>query len=184
MIIAPLKPVTPARLLSVTVLAAGCSEVALGVCAMAAPRLASLSVDLIIGFVLLLAGVSEMAFCWEFRSMAGATLRFLRSICFAASGATLLLIPYFGIAALSFVLGALFLSEGVVRLLQASWLTRNRGYVVADGVASLGLGLVILVGWPSSSVFVLGSLVGIRLLLSGLLLLIIGTSLRRTVADC
>ena len=69
---------------------------------------------------------------------------------------------------LTLFIAVLFIVGGLIRL-GVAWLGRFPawGWVVYDGVLSVGLGVVIWVAWPESAMWVLGLLVGIDLLFKG-----------------
>jgi uncharacterized membrane protein HdeD (DUF308 family) len=53
------------------------------------------------------------------------------------------------------------------------------GWLLADGIVSVALGLMIAVHWPSTAAWALGLLVGVSLIFNGLSLLLIGSSAER-----
>jgi uncharacterized membrane protein HdeD (DUF308 family) len=84
------------------------------------------------------------------------------------------------VAALTGVLGALL-------LIQAGLLTATAfqlrpldgwGWFLADAAASLLLGLLILAKWPFSSVWAIGTLVGVSVFMGGVSRIMIATKIR------
>jgi uncharacterized membrane protein HdeD (DUF308 family) len=175
--------ISPQKLLSLSLLVAGCFQIALGIGSIAVPAAGAFAVEIIFGLVMLLAGVSELAFAWEFRVLPRAAWRFLRAACFIVTGGILLAVPLTGIVTLTLLLGFGFVIDGALRLTMASQVESGRAWVILDGVLGILLGFIIFMGWPSDSVFILGTIVGIRLLMSGGMLLLIGTALRRPHFD-
>jgi uncharacterized membrane protein HdeD (DUF308 family) len=60
--------------------------------------------------------------------------------------------------------------EAKVRLIKAvggGWEFRNCGWILFDGIITLILGLMVWRQWPSSSLWVIGTLVGIGMILTG-----------------
>ncbi len=166
------------KLLSRSLKIAGGLLIALGVISIIVPAAAAIAIEAFLGVVFLFTGVGELMFAWEFRAVGGAAWRFLRAAGFFAAGVLLLIFPLVGIGALALVLGILFMTDGILRLLVASHLERNRGFVIFDGILGILLGFVILMGWPGNSAWVIGILVGIRLLLTGIVLWTIGSAFR------
>ena len=113
------------------------------------------------------------------RSADGSAWRFLRSVCFLATGGILLALPLTGIVTLALVLGFGFMIDGAFRLTLAAKIDRSRRWLFMDGVLGILLGVIILMGWPADSVFILGTLVGIRLIMAGCVMLMIGAAMRR-----
>lgn len=78
--------------------------------------------------------------------------------------------PIEGVAALTGVLGTFLIFQAIV-LIVTAFQTRpveGWGSFLADGVASLLLGLLILARWPSSSTWAIGTLIGLAALISGI----------------
>ncbi len=55
----------------------------------------------------------------------------------------------------------------------------SSGWVLFDGIITLFLGILIWRQWPSSSVWVIGTLVGISLMFSGISRLMLSVAARR-----
>ena len=159
---------------------AGWFLILLGIAAIVGFPTAAVAIDLWLGFVLLLAGTGQLVYAWNLRTHSGSVWRFLWAICYLLAGSVLLLNPPSGIVTLAFVLGVLFLVEGVFRFFLAAQLTTHRLLLVADGVLVIAIGAVILSGWPADSTWVVGVLVGIRLIVSGILLLTVGPPFQNT----
>jgi uncharacterized membrane protein HdeD (DUF308 family) len=96
------------------------------------------------------------------------------------AGLYMLALPVAGVVALTLVLAIYIAVEGVFELVIFSFLRRLRGAVwfLIDGLVSLLLAGLIFFGWPSSSLWALGTLVGISLLISGIARLTLPLGLR------
>lgn len=95
----------------------------------------------------------------------------------AALGVIFFAIPKIGIEVLTMLAVTGFLAEGVVSVvygLRISERTRGWGWMVASGVASLIVGLIVLFGWPETATWLLGLLLGINFLTTGIALLALG----------
>jgi uncharacterized membrane protein HdeD (DUF308 family) len=55
--------------------------------------------------------------------------------------------------------------------------------MILDGIIGLIVGAMILTRWPEDSAFIVGTVVGIRLLLSGILVLAVGTAFGNPQSD-
>ena len=53
------------------------------------------------------------------------------------------------------------------------------GWILLDGVVTLALGVMIWRQWPSSSLWVIGTLVGINMIMTGVTRLMINLAARR-----
>jgi uncharacterized membrane protein HdeD (DUF308 family) len=55
------------------------------------------------------------------------------------------------------------------------------GWILFNGIVALILGALIWLHWPSSSVWAIGTLVGVNLLLTGITRLMVGLTGRRLI---
>lgn len=92
----------------------------------------------------------------------------------AVAGLVFIRNPGVTLVALSLVVGALLLVGGVTRILAAFQATEQRAVLAVAGVVSIVLGLMILNRWPSSALWLLGTLLGVQLIVDGLLLMVLG----------
>lgn len=81
-----------------------------------------------------------------------------------------------GVAAIALTLtaGALFFATGLARIAIAFSLEQHRWLLILSGVISVGLGLWILVNPAAATLKLLGTLMGIQILLEGVTLLVQG----------
>ena len=108
-------------------------------------------------------------------TLLGATLALVVGIAFLRR-------PGLGAAGLTLLLGSALLVGGVTRIVGGiGEHHENRGWIIADGVISLLLGLLILFGWPGSTLWVLGTFLGIYLIVEGVTFILLGFSLRRAL---
>ncbi len=86
-----------------------------------------------------------------------------------AGGGFLLLHPAASLATLTLVLAAVFFAEGV--LLIGAFLhfrrLRGAGWFLAEGIPSFLLGGFIVLAWPLGTAWMIGTLIGISLIVSG-----------------
>ena len=86
---------------------------------------------------------------------------------------------------LSTLLLAIFLViEGIVEIVLYFNIrgAANAGWVLFDGIVTLILGFLIWRRWPSSSVWVIGTLVGISLIFSGISRFMLSSAVRRVTS--
>ena len=90
--------------------------------------------------------------------------------------------PGLGAAALTLLLGSALLVGGVARTVGGiGERHENRGWIIANGVITLLLGLLILFGWPGSTLWVLGTFLGVDLIVEGVTFILLGFSTRRAL---
>jgi membrane protein HdeD len=82
--------------------------------------------------------------------------------------------PGVTLLALSLAVGAVMISGGIMRLFAGTSAPESRLLLVISGGLSIVLGLMILNRWPSSALWLLGTLLGIQIILDGILLIVVG----------
>jgi len=90
------------------------------------------------------------------------------------SGVVFLRHPDAALLALSLAIGSIMLVIGITRLVAAVQHPEARWVMVLSGVLSLVFGLLILSQWPTSALWLIGTLLGVQLILDGVGLLMVG----------
>ena len=92
--------------------------------------------------------------------------------------------PLIGVATLTLLLAGLFFLEGVLEIIGyfQLWQRRWWGWFLLDGIISLLIGGLILAHWPSSSQWVVGTQVGLSMIVSGVTRAMMSLASRRLAA--
>lgn len=135
-----------------------------GVLAILVPAVASVTVAIFVGWLLLVFGVFALAHAWSVRAP-GRGLRMFNSLLTVLAGLALIVFPLTGTFTLTFFLAVWFLVSGVVYVAAA---IQHRGEAGAGlmglhGVVALVLGILIIADLPSSADWAIGLLVGVNL---------------------
>ena len=141
----------------------------LGLVAIAAPVYATFAVQVLLGWILIIGGIAQCVHAFTVRGWGGFLFELLSAFLYLAVGILLLVNPVEGALALTIVLAAFLLVEGVFKIVMA-WRVRRHprwGWLLASGILSLILGALIWAEWPSSALWVIGLLVGVHLLFTG-----------------
>jgi uncharacterized membrane protein HdeD (DUF308 family) len=151
-----------------------------GLLAILGPFFAGVAASVFFGWLVLFAGITHLIYAWLERGAGAILWQVLIGIVYVIAGLYMLALPVAGAVALTLVLAIYIAVEGVVELVIFSFLRRLRGAVwfLIDGLVSLLLAGLIFFGWPSSSLWALGTLVGISLLISGIARLTLPLGLR------
>lgn len=141
-----------------------------GLLSIAAPLIAGIAASIFFGWLILLAGIAHLVYAWSERGAGAILWQVLIGLVYVAAGIWMLLLPVAGVVALTLVLGLYIALEGVFELGTFSMVRRLPGsaWFLIDGIVSLLLAGLIFFHWPSSSLWAVGTLVGISLLLSGI----------------
>lgn len=155
--------------------ALGLAEIALGILAIVLPIAAARVTTIVLGWLIVLAGLSEAFHARRNRGWGGAGWELLSAAVQVVAGLVLVLLPTIGKLALMLILAAYLIGEGALKLIRAAQHRRIQasGWLVFDGILSFALGVVILAGGLGTALWVLGVLVGIHLLTGGMSMLLI-----------
>ena len=151
-----------------------------GFLAIIAPFFAGIAASVFFGWLVLFAGFAHLVYAWSERGAGAILWQVLIGIVYVIAALYMLVLPIAGVVALTLVLAFYIALEGAFELAVFSRLRRLRGSVwfLVDGLVSLLLAGLIFFRWPSSSLWAVGTLVGISLLFSGIARLTLPMSLR------
>ena len=156
-----------------------------GFLAIGLPFASGIGVAIVIGWVLLVTGVWHLLFGFRSGSGIGGFLwQLLLAIVYGAAGLMLLFRPLAGLAWLTLVLATFLLIEAVLEfVLYFNIRGRvNAGWVLIDAFITLLLGIRIWAHWPSSSIWAIGTLVGVSLIFSGISRMMLSSAASRAAA--
>jgi len=156
-----------------------------GVLAIVIPPVAGFTVLLVVAWLLMFSGAFHFLFAWHTRTAGAMVWELLLGILYIAVGAYALVHPAAGLASLTLLLAAYLFAEGVLELVLSFRMRpmRGSGWLLLDGVVTLVLGVLIWRTWPSSTEWVIGTLVGISMLFSGVSRLGISLAARRGLSE-
>jgi uncharacterized membrane protein HdeD (DUF308 family) len=135
----------------------------------------------LLGWVLILVAIAEFTFAVHSRQPGSFFLKLLGSGAFAVIGVWLALAPMEGVEALTGLLGTLLLVQAGLAAVTAYQIRPAAGWpwhLVEAGTSFL-LGLLILMEWPLSSVWAIGTLVGLAVLMSGIVKIVVAARMPR-----
>jgi uncharacterized membrane protein HdeD (DUF308 family) len=141
-----------------------------GILAIALPVSAGISAELLVALLLVLSGCAHLGFARHIRSTDGLRWELLVGILYILIGAYLLFQPVAGLASLTIGLAIYLFLEAVLEFVMGVMLRPlpGSGWLFVDGVVTLFLADLIWRTWPSSTEWVIGTLIGISMLSSGL----------------
>ena len=151
----------------------------LGIAAIVRSVAATVVSMLFFGWLLVLASAIEIAQAVLVGHWAGFFQHLLAAILFGVTGLLIVIRPVISaevvtiIMAMFFLVGGLFQLVGSLAIALPGW-----GWHAADGVLTFVLGLLVLVQWPASGLWVIGLFVGLDLIFYGLVWIAIALGLR------
>lgn len=154
-----------------------------GIIAMFAPWEAGLVITVVVGWSAIFNGVAQIIF--GFRTHGGwhVLLEVLLGIIYIIAGVYLLMHPIGGLLALTLILASFLLVYGVFALVLAFRIKPHNGWgwVLFDGIVTILLGILIWAHWPFNADWVVGTLFGISIFMSGVTRLMMSLALRKAV---
>jgi uncharacterized membrane protein HdeD (DUF308 family) len=155
-----------------------------GLLAIAVPQVAGIAITGLVAWLLLFSGVLHLLLAWRSGTAGGVLWEILLGVVYGGIAFYLLAHPAVGLASLTLAVAGYLFAEGVVEF-AAWWQTRassGAGWLLLDGIVTLVLAAMIASTWPSSAAWVIGTLVGISMLFSGISRLMLSLAVRRFVA--
>jgi uncharacterized membrane protein HdeD (DUF308 family) len=156
-----------------------------GILAIVIPPAAGIAVTLLFGWLLIFSGVAHWVFGWQTRSTGGLILELLLGAVYVAAGAYLLWKPVTGMVTLTLALAIYLFVESIIEFVLAVRLRpmAGSGWLFVDAIVTLVLAVIIWRTWPANAGWVLGILVGISMLFSGVARLMLSLAARRLAVD-
>lgn len=149
----------------------------LGILAIAMPFITGVAVTLMIGFILIAAGLAEFIYTFKSKSFGEGFFRFLFGLLAVLAGLSLVTQPDAGLATITLFLAVWFFVDGIITFVQGfRWRPFDGwGWMVFSGIVSIILGVMIWRQFPVSALWLVGLLVGIRLIFAGWTMIMLGS---------
>jgi uncharacterized membrane protein HdeD (DUF308 family) len=157
--------------------------IVLGLFAIIEPAVAGLGVAILVGWLLIFGGIFHFITAFQGGGARRVVWQILAGIVFVVGGFYIRSQPLLALSTLTLLLGAVIFAEGIFEIIMYFRRTREEasGWVLFNGIVAVLLGALIWFHWPSSSVWAIGTLVGVNLLLTGVTRLMLGLTGRRLI---
>jgi uncharacterized membrane protein HdeD (DUF308 family) len=176
-------PLRVAKKITGWYIAAAVLFIILGMFAIVEPAVAGLGVTLLVGWLLIFGAIAHFIGAFKGGGAKHVVLQILIGIAYLIGGLYSLTHPLLAIGTLTLLLAAVIFAAGVLEIISYFRLKGEgaSGWVLFNGVIALLLGGMIWFHWPSSSVWAIGILVGVNLLMTGMARLMFGMAARKLV---
>ena len=163
------------------VVALGVVYLIAGFIALGSVVMATVASVLVVGVMMIIAGIAEVMSAFKVKSWGRFLLWSLLGLLYIVAGFVTFENPLLAAALLTLMLGALLVASGVVRIILAFSMKQETPWllVLLSAVITLLLGLLILAHWPVSGLYILGLFLGIDLVMAGVGWIGLGLGLRR-----
>ena len=151
-----------------------------GMLAIIMPLALGMVITISVGVLLMFGGAAHLAFAWHIRHYSGLWWELLLGFLYAAVGVLVLLYPKAALASLTLMLAAFLFVESVLEFVLAYYLRplKGSGWLVFDGIITLVLAILISITWPWNTSWVIGTIVGISIIFSGIARLVLSLAVR------
>jgi len=152
-----------------------------GILAIALPMVSSIGVVTVIGWLVIFAGTTQFIYAFQSTGIGPFLWKMLVALIYIVAGGSLIARPAAGVAGLTLMLAIFLCAEGVADIV-FYFATRTSGssmWMLLDGIITLILGGMIWSQWPSSSLWVIGPLVGISMVMTGATRLMMTLAVRK-----
>lgn len=158
-----------------TLMTAGIISIVLGAIAIIVPPLASVTITLLVGILLLIGAVAYIAEAVSRGTTRHRIWSVIVAVIYVIAGVWLIINPAEGTITLTWVLAIFFLVIGIFRILagiQARGQVPNAGWTIVNGVLAVLIAVLVIANLPSSAAWAIGLLVGIQLLFDGIMMVV------------
>jgi len=162
-------------------IALGVLMIILGIIAMLAPWEFGIVIALIIGWMAIFNGVAQIIYGIRTHSGGRTVLEIVLGLIYVVAGVYLLMHPVPGLLVITLFLASFLIVYGIFALVLALHMRPlpGWGWVLFDAIITILLGILIWAHWPSSSDWVVGTLFGISIFVSGVTRLMMSLAIRR-----
>ena len=155
----------------------------LGILAIVVPPIATIAVEVLVGWLLLMSGVVGLIATLRMRGAPGFWWSLISAVLGIVAGVVLLRWPLSGALSLTLILTVFLVLEGLVSILYAfehkRELSGRWGAMLFSGVVDLLLAGIIFSGFPGTAAWAIGLLVGVNLVFGGSALIAVALHARK-----
>jgi len=155
-----------------------------GLFAIMIPSVSGIAITLVFGWAMIVSGVTHFIFAFKTHTTGGLIWELLIGAVYLFTGVYLIMHPLDALFALTLILACYLFFEGIVEIIQFFQLRprHGAGWLLIDALITLVLAVMIWRSWPASSIWVVGTLVGISMVFSGFSRLMLSLAAKRAIA--
>jgi len=154
-----------------------------GIFSIGSPALAGVSVTVVIGAILAVSGIAQCVAAVKMGVFGRGLFAFVLGVLTLMLGGYMLMQPVAGMAVLTLTLAAFFIASGLLEGYAAFQMRglQGAGWLAFNSIVSFVLGALIWAQFPLSGLWAIGTLLGVRLLMTGWTLLFVGITARKII---
>lgn len=161
-------------------IAIGAILIVLGFIALSYQFLATVFSIYFIGILLFIAGIAQAVHSFRIKGYGQTALWAVMGVLYMIAGVVSFTQPVAVSAAFTLIISFLLVVSGITQIINAM---NNKGFPkwgwwLFSGIITLVLGLMIMVGWPANSLWILGMFLGIDLIFQGWAYVAVGLAIK------
>jgi len=166
-------------------IALGVLMIVAGLIAMVEPGVSGLFIALIVGWSAIFNGFAQILYAFRTHGGMHVALEIILGIIYIVAGVYLIMHPVGSLLALTLLLACFLLVYGIFALVLAFRMRPHNGWgwVLFDGIITILLGALIWKHWPINSEWVVGTLFGISIFISGVTRLMVSLAIRNVASS-
>jgi uncharacterized membrane protein HdeD (DUF308 family) len=166
---ASLETLAPLRAKWGWIVALGIVYLVAGLIALGSVMAATAATVFVVGIMMIIAGVFEVINAFQVKTWGRFIFWLLLGVLYIVAGFVAIDSPFLTALWLTLLLGAALVASGIVRVFLGFNMRHGSPWmwVVASGIITLLLGVIILAHWPNSALYTLGIILGVDLVFAG-----------------
>lgn len=159
----------------------GIVSIVAGILAIAIPFAAGVAFTWVIGAALFAVGILQVIGAFRAGSWGAGIADFLGGLIYVIAGVIAFINPMVALAAMAMIIAIFFLVRGIYQIWASFQIKPEQGWgwLLFGGILALILGVMLLLKWPGTAIWVVGLFVGIELIFSGWTEVFLGGRLRQ-----
>jgi uncharacterized membrane protein HdeD (DUF308 family) len=154
-----------------------------GIIMVTLPFITGIGVAIVVGWLLVFAGIFHLIEAFHTKGVGSIIWKVLVGLVYIIGGFDIAMHPGFGLITLTLVLGIILIIQGAIGIygfFQHRSLP-GAGWILINALIALAFGLFIWWDGPRAATWVIGTVVGIQLIFSGITRLMLWNSVRRVL---
>jgi len=162
----------------------GVLEVLVGIAAIFSPLIAGVAVVITVGVVMLIVGIMRIVSAFMAGSFGSGVLALLWGLLVTIAGFYFVTHPALGLKSLTLFVAVALAIDGAMRVIMAFRMRPGNGWgwMLFGGIISVVLAVMVFEQFPVSAVWLVGTIVGISVLMNGITTLSVAIAARKLAA--
>lgn len=132
------------------------------------------------GALLIVGGLSHIVDVFKHKEWKGMIWQALIAVLYIAAGCVVIYDPFLASTLITAILAGVLIVIGITRIIMAIALKNSQGWgwLLLAGISAIVLGVLIMIQWPTSALWVIGLFIAIEMIINGWTYIFIALSLK------